>query len=143
RSPVILCGGGVVIAGACAALAQLAETLNAPVCTTVSGQGSLADTHPHNAGVVGSNGGVMATRDVIAGADLVLLIGCRAGSTSTEHWRFPGPGVTILHIDADPMVIGTNYRTDVALVGDALLALNALNGELQGRASQRASDVAD
>lgn len=143
RAPVILCGGGVVIAGACAALAQLAETLNAPVCTTVSGQGSLADTHPLNAGVVGSNGGILATREVIAAADVVLLIGCRAGSTSTEHWRFPSRDVPILHIDSDPMAIAANYRTEVAMVGDALLALQALNGEVKARIAGRPAAAAN
>lgn len=130
RAPVIVCGGGVVIAGACEALDALATLLDAPVCTTVSGQGSLADTHPLNVGVVGANGGITATREVVQQADLVLFIGCRAGSTSTENWRVPARSVTIVHIDVDPMVIGANYRTDVALVGDALLALQALHGAL-------------
>ncbi len=133
RRPVIVCGGGVVIASACEALDALATLLDAPVCTTVSGQGSLADTHPLNVGVVGANGGISATREVVQQADLVLFIGCRAGSTSTENWRVPARSTTIVHIDADPMVIGTNYRTDVALVGDALLALQALQAELVGR----------
>jgi acetolactate synthase-1/2/3 large subunit len=53
---------------------------------------------------------------------IVLFIGCRAGSTTTEHWRFPGRNVPILHIDIDPMVIAANYNTDVGMVGDALLA---------------------
>ena len=143
RSPVIICGGGVVLSGACEALDALATTLNAPVCTTISGKGSLADTHPLNAGVIGANGGTDATREVVAGADLVLFIGCRAGSTTTEHWRFPARSIPILHIDADPMVIGTNYRTDVALVGDALLALTLLNLAVTDRIGQRPSAVSD
>ncbi len=133
RAPVIICGGGVVIAGACDALDTLATLLDAPVCTTVSGQGSLADNHPLNVGVIGANGGIDATRDVVKQADLVLFIGCRAGSTTTENWRVPARNVPILHIDADAMVIGTNYRTEVAMVGDALLALQALHQEVQSR----------
>lgn len=143
RSPVIICGGGVVISGACGALETLAVSLKAPVCTTVSGKGALADEHPLNGGVVGSNGGVMATRDIVKQADLVLFIGCRAGSTTTEHWKYPGRETTILHIDGDPMVVGTNYRTDVGMVGDALLTLNALNQALSGRLSRRPADAAD
>lgn len=143
RAPVFICGGGVVIAGASGALAALAERLNAPVCTTVSGQGSLADSHPLNAGVVGTNGGVPATRAVVAQADLVLFIGCRAGSTTTEHGQMPGRGVTILHIDVDAMTIGTNYRTDVALVGDARLALQALDAAVQRLGTSRPADASD
>ena len=130
RSPVIVCGGGVVIAGAMAELERLATLLDAPVCTTVSGKGCLADTHPLNAGVVGTNGGVEATRKVVRRADLIVFIGARAGSTTTEHWKHPGREVPIVHIDVDAATIGTNYRIDVALVGDALLALRDLNAAL-------------
>jgi acetolactate synthase-1/2/3 large subunit len=143
RCPVIICGGGVVIADACEALETLAESLRAAVCVTVSGQGSLADTHPLNAGVVGSNGGILATRDVVAAADVVLFIGCRAGSTSTEHWRFPGRDTVILHVDIDPMVVGANYPTEVGMVGDARLALQALAAELAPRLARRRADAVD
>ncbi|WP_186426688.1 thiamine pyrophosphate-binding protein [Cupriavidus metallidurans] len=143
RAPLIICGGGVVISGACGELDTLATSLNAPVCTTVSGQGSLADTHPLNAGVVGANGGILATRDLVANADVVLFIGCRAGSTTTEHWRFPGRNVPILHIDIDPMVIAANYNTDVGMVGDALLALRMLNAAVGDRLPTRRADTAD
>ena len=143
RSPVLICGGGVVIAGASAALDALATVLNAPVCTSVSGQGSLADNHPLNVGVVGTNGGVDATRAVVAQADLVLFIGARAGSTTTEHWQMPSRQVTIVHLDVDAMTIGTNYRTDVALVGDALLGLQALHAAVQARITKRPADAAD
>jgi len=143
KAPVIVCGGGVIISGACDALAALADKLNAPVCTTVSGQGSLADMHPLNAGVVGSNGGVPATRDVLSAADLVLFIGCRAGSTSTEHWRVPSRAVPILHIDSDPMVIAANYQTEVGMAGDALLALIMLSHAVESRIGHRPADAVD
>lgn len=143
RCPVLICGGGVLITGASAALDALATLLNAPVCSSVSGQGSLAGSHPLNAGVVGTNGGVEATRAVVAQADLVMFIGARAGSTTTEHWQMPSRKVTIVHLDVDAMTIGTNYRTDVALVGDALLGLQALHAAVQQRIARRPADAAD
>jgi acetolactate synthase-1/2/3 large subunit len=130
RLPIFLCGGGVVIAGAEAELAALAELLGAPVATTVSGQGSLPEDHPLCLGVVGSNGGTLPTREALSKADLVVFVGCRAGSVTTERWRYPAPGTRILHIDADPMVPGANYPTEVALVGDAKLSLSALLSEM-------------
>ena len=143
RTPVLIVGGGVIAAGASAELAALAELLNAPVCSTVSGWGSLPAAHPLNVGVVGTNGGVPATREVLAQADLVLFVGCRAGSTTTEHGALPGRGVTILHLDVDAMTIGTNYRTDVALVGDARLGLAALAAAVKPLAGRRPKDAAD
>jgi len=142
KRPVAICGGGPVIAGAEAALAMLAGRLSMPVATTVSGQGSIADDHPLAVGVVGSNGGTPETRAMIDAADLVLFIGCRAGSVTTERWRHPAPGrKTIVHVDVDPAVIGTNYRTDAPVVGDARLALEALCAALDDLAD-RAADAA-
>jgi acetolactate synthase-1/2/3 large subunit len=128
--PMFVCGGGVVISGAMDELDALASLFGAPVATTVSGHGSLADDHPLCLGVVGSNGGTPATREVLAGADLVVFIGCRAGSVTTERWRYPAPGTPVIHIDADPEVPGAIYRTQVAIVADAKLALQALLAEL-------------
>ena len=127
-NPVVIAGGGPVIAGAFDELQKLAERLAIPVATTISGQGAIAETHPLAVGVVGSNGGVPATRAVIDAADCILFIGCRAGSVTTERWRHPAPNKQkILHIDIDPEVIGTNYVTEASLVGDARLALAAIN----------------
>jgi acetolactate synthase-1/2/3 large subunit len=130
-SPLLICGGGPVIAGATAELKALAELLEVPVATTISGQGAIAEDHPLAAGVVGSNGGTLPTRALVDQADLVVFVGCRAGSVTTERWRHPAPGkVRVVHLDVDPAVIGANYPTEVAVVGDARLALAALRDEV-------------
>jgi acetolactate synthase-1/2/3 large subunit len=129
--PLFVCGGGPVIAGAEAELRALAELLEAPVATTISGQGSIAEDHPLALGVIGSNGGTPETRALVDEADMIVFVGCRAGSVTTERWRHPAPGrVRIVHIDVDPAVIGVNYPTEVAVVGDARLALAALRDEV-------------
>ncbi len=127
-------GGGVVLARAERELAQLAEALNAGVVTTISGQGSMPETHALCGGVVGSNGGTKWTRALVEMADLVIFIGCRAGSVTTERRRFPAPGKTrVLHIDVDPAVIGANYPADVGLVGDCRIVLRQLIDALAGQ----------
>ncbi len=129
--PVFICGGGVVISGAERDLLELAERLSAPVATTISGKGSIAEVHPLAAGVVGSNGGTPETRTIVDQADLIIFVGCRAGSVTTEKWRHPAPGqVKVVHLDVDPAVMGVNYRTEAPVVGDAKLALAALNRAL-------------
>ena len=132
--PVVVCGGGVVIANAMEDLRLLAESLDIVVATTISGQGSLAETHANCLGVVGSNGGVAATNRVIGEADCVVFIGCRAGSVTTERWRTPVQGTRIVHIDSNPIVLGASYQTEVSVVGDAQLTLAALNKALHDRA---------
>ena len=127
-------GGGVVLSGAERELQQLAELLGAGVATTISGQGSVPETHPLCTGVVGSNGGTPWTRAIVEMADLVIFTGCRAGSVTTERRRFPAPGkAKVLHIDIDPAVIGANYPTDLGLAGDCRVVLRQLINALQGQ----------
>jgi acetolactate synthase-1/2/3 large subunit len=143
KFPVLICGGGVINSGAEKVLQDIAELLNIPVCTSVSGQGSMADTHPLNVGVVGANGGVMATREVVNSADLVFFITCRAGSTTTENWRFPNKTIPIIHLDVDPETIGANYPTKVSLVGDAKLTLEQLYSRLKSNIHSRVNGCMD
>ncbi len=133
KNPLIVCGGGVVISGAEEELNKLASRLDIPVATSISGQGSLADTHPNCLGVVGSNGGTDQTWEMMEAADLVIFMGCRAGSTTTSRWEAPKPGARIVHFDSDPMVIGANYPTEVGVAGDLLLSLTATNESLDKR----------
>ncbi len=133
KSPLIVCGGGVVIAGAMEDLARLANRLDIPVATSISGQGALADTDSHCVGVVGSNGGTDETWEMMEAADLVIFMGCRAGSTTTARWEAPKPGARIVHFDNDPMVIGANYPTEVGVVGDLRLSLAAVNATLDAK----------
>src|SRR5262245_24232039 len=134
KNPVFICGGGVVLSGAEAELQELVEKLNAPVATTVSGKGSIDERCAHSVGVVGSNGGTPQTRAVVDQADVVVFVGCRAGSVTTERWRHPAPGrARIIHIDVDPTVPGTNYKVDVPVVADAKLALSALEEAVEKR----------
>lgn len=133
KQPLFICGGGVVLSGAEAELLSLAEKLGAPVATTISGKGSIDERAAQAVGVVGSNGGTVETRAIVDAADLIVFVGCRAGSVTTERWRHPAPGsARIIHIDVDPAVPGTNYKVDVPLVGDARLCLAALDEALEG-----------
>jgi len=129
--PVLICGGGVMMSEAEPELLELAERLSAPVATTISGKGSISEDHPLAVGVVGSNGGTPETRAIVDQADLIMFIGCRAGSVTTERWRHPTPGKNkIVHLDVDPAVPGVNYPLDAALIGDAKLGLTMLNQAL-------------
>jgi acetolactate synthase-1/2/3 large subunit len=137
KRPVFVCGGGAIISHATAELAALAQLLDAPVASTVSGHGVIPDDHPLAVGVVGANGGTDQTREIVAGADTVIFVGCRAGSTTTEHGEVPGREAQIIHIDVDPMVVGANYNVEAGLVGDARLCLSALLAEIVLRLDDR------
>lgn len=127
RRRVIIAGGGVVRAGASAELTRLAEALDAPVFTTTNGRGAISEQHPLCGGTF-----LMQSAAAIASADLVIAVGTRFQGGSTGNFSFNMPG-ELIHIDADPHMIGLNYKADISVVGDARLALegilDAMNAE--------------
>lgn len=126
RNPLIICGGGPVTSGAFAEVSELSQRISAPVATSISGIGIVPADHPLCIGVVGSNGGGHDTREFIDASDLILFIGCRAGSVTTERWRHPARGKRVVYIDIDPSVIDANYQSAAFIVGDAKLVLRAI-----------------
>ena len=82
KRPVLIAGGGVKYAGACAALADFAARHGMPVAETQAGKGSLAWNHPWNTGAIGVTGGA-AANTLAAQADLVLAVGTRLQDFTT------------------------------------------------------------
>ncbi|MGD9711189.1 MAG: thiamine pyrophosphate-binding protein [Thermomicrobiales bacterium] len=128
RRPVIVAGGGVLTSDAAEALTAFAETMLVPVATSINGKGSIAETSPVAAGVVGGNGAWPFTNQLVSDADLVIYAGSRTDSTTTHHWRVPSPsdGPLVIQIDAEPWEIGNNYRLGVGLHCDLRLAFEDL-----------------
>ncbi|MGH9335211.1 MAG: thiamine pyrophosphate-binding protein, partial [Vicinamibacteria bacterium] len=127
RRPLILAGAGVVRSEAWDPLTELAHRLAAPVATSISGKGSIAETDPYSLGVVGSNGGLPYRHEILRQADVLLVIGCSLGSVTTEKWTLPENGKTrILQLDVDPERLGLNYDIEVGMVADARRGIEAL-----------------
>ncbi len=140
--PVIVAGGGAVISGAWAELTALAEALGAAVGTSICGKGAIAEHHPLSLGVVGNNGSRPYANEQVHAADLILYVGCKTDSVTTDGWRLPSrtTSQTILHLDVDPTEVGRNYATSVGLIGDARLGLADLLAEVQRRGSSPRRD---
>lgn len=126
--PVIWAGGGVITANATEELRQLAETLQAPVFTSINGRGALPEDHPLSMGPLTAH---PQMEPVLTEADVVFAVGTRFQGAATRNWalRFPGK---LIHLDADPGVIGRNYPAAVPVVGDARLGLAGILRELDG-----------
>ncbi len=130
EQPLLWAGGGVITANAAVPFTALAETLGAPALTSAHGRGAIPEDHPLALGATFDH----ATMDpMIAGADVVLAVGTRFQMTGNIERAMTIPG-RLIHSDVDPTVIGRNHRADVALVGDALLTLEALGARLAERA---------
>ncbi len=124
---MIIAGGGVIAAEAGAALVELAERLGAPIVTTVNGRGAVQERHPL---AIGNLYQSRAMAGALEQADVTLAIGTRfqAGVDGANH-RLKPPG-KLVHIDVDPGVIGRAHPASVSVVGDAGLAIAALNDRL-------------
>ncbi len=129
RRPLILAGGGVVASGASAPLVRLAETLGAPVLTSVEGRGSIPEDHALS---LGPNGDLARLDPVIAEADVVLAVGTRFQLGSNLQMALSIPG-TLIHLDADPGSIDRFHPVDLGIRADAVLGLEALLGALGER----------
>jgi acetolactate synthase-1/2/3 large subunit len=124
--PVIVAGGGVILAEAWAEVTALAERLGAPVVTTWNGKGAIDETHDLAGLTIGDTASTCGNR-LAAGADVLLSVGNRFTDWSASSYRkgvtFAIPPSRLIQIDIDPREIGKNYPADVALVGDARSAL--------------------
>ena len=126
RRPLVIGGGGVPTSGAEVELTALAERLGAPVLTSANGRGSIREDHDL---ALGPNIEQAVMARTIADADVVLAAGTRFQQMAPvqQSLRFPG---RLVHVDADPTVIGRIHPTDVAVLGDAKASLAALHGAL-------------
>ncbi|WGT27552.1 5-guanidino-2-oxopentanoate decarboxylase [Pseudomonas marginalis] len=127
KRPLILAGGGAIEAAA--ELTRLAEALGAPVALTINAKGMLPSEHPL---LIGSTQSLVATRALVAEADVVLAIGTELAETDydvTFAGGFEIPGA-LLRIDIDPDQTVRNYPPHLALVADAQIAADALLTDL-------------
>lgn len=142
RRPVILAGSRVTESGGWDALAQLAETLGAPVFaenTTAHGRLPLPADHPLYAGILPYWSPEVRQRleefDVALAVGLNLLrlyIHQPPERPLPEHLR-------LVQLDNDPWQIGKNYPVEVGLLGDpqsGLSELQTLLADLQDEAAR-------
>jgi acetolactate synthase-1/2/3 large subunit len=136
KRPIILAGIGVKWSEAWNELKELAEYLKIPVATTLGGKGSISDYNPLSIGVIGRYSRKSAN-DIVQESDTILAIGTRLGPFETDTYRLIPRDAKIIHVDIDPMVLGSNYREEVSIYADAKLFLVELLEEVKKRTKMR------
>jgi len=129
RRPVILAGQGCMIARADKELCQLAETLGAPVTTTLLGKGVFPETHPLSLGMLGMHGTAYANKAMVE-CDLLINVGSRFDDRIIGKPERFCQDARIIHIDIDPAEAGKMIQPDVMITGDAKAALTGINGKI-------------
>jgi len=130
--PLIIAGGGTLASGAWAQLQDLAETLAAPVLTSLAGRGSIRDDHPLSAGGLGAHRNTLSAR-LLVEADVVLGLGTRFEEMET-NWRpgfVPSPEASYIQVDIDGAELGRSLMPTIGVVGDIRTVLNQLLTELK------------
>jgi acetolactate synthase-1/2/3 large subunit len=126
--PLVVLGGGASEAAPQAR--ALVERLGAPVVTTVNGMGIVPFDHPLCTGSTLSQPVVL---EELAQADVVLAVGTELGETDTLLFDGrPALNGRLIRVDIDPGQLAGNALPDVAILGDAGPALEALERELSG-----------
>ena len=125
RKPIILAGGGVIMANASEVLCELAHELNIPVATTLMGLGAFPANGDLWLGMVGMHGTYAANMS-INHADLLVCVGARFDDRVTGRLQDFASHARIVHIDIDPTSIRKNVEVDVPVVGDCRQALEGI-----------------
>lgn len=121
KFPVIVSGGGVVMADAIEECKELAERLGAPVVNSYLHNDSFPASHPLWTGSLGYQGSKAAMR-LISKADVVIALGTRLGPFGTlpQHGMDYWPkDAKIIQIDADNKMLGLVKKISVGICGDA------------------------
>lgn len=144
--PVIVAGGGAITANASEELTQLAEKIGAAVSITWNGKGAISEDHELFVGSVGQTG-TTSGNTITASADVIISVGCRftdwSASSYAKGVSFSIPPGRLIHIDLDPREIGKTYPTEVGIVSDAKIALQAIVALLSDADSAKALSKRD
>ena len=135
KFPVIIAGGGVVMADGVAEAKALAERLGAPVVNSYLHNDSFPASHPLWCGPLGYPGSKAAMK-LMSQADVVIALGSRLGPFGTlpQHGMDYWPkDAKIIQIDADHKMLGLVKKISVGICGDAKAAAVALLARLEGR----------
>jgi 3D-(3,5/4)-trihydroxycyclohexane-1,2-dione acylhydrolase (decyclizing) len=130
QKPLIIAGGGVHYSGACEQLAEFSAKYRIPVAETQAGKSALAWDHSCNVGAIGVTGS-SAANELASEADVVLCVGTRLQDfTTASRSLFANPECRLVGLNVAPF--DAEKHGALALVGDALIGLQALAEGLEG-----------
>ncbi|QHQ59638.1 glyoxylate carboligase [Anaerocolumna sedimenticola] len=126
KNPVILMGGGVVLANAEKELIQFAEIMNIPVVITYMAKGAIPTSHPLYAGMPGIQCGNPVGNKTFLESDVVLAIGNRFTDRHTGSIDVYKGDRKFIHINVEASEIGKIFAPDLGITADAKDAIDQL-----------------
>lgn len=130
--PYLYVGGGIILSGASAELAEFAKKVDAPVCDTLMSKGAFNGRDAVYTGMIGMHG-TKSSNLGVSECDLLIALGARFSDRVVGDPKSFAAGAKVLHIDIDAAEINKNIKTDVSVVGDLKEILQILNRRLEDR----------
>lgn len=119
-----------------ASMITIAESLSAPVSTSLQGLAAFPHDHPLHTGMGYGPAAVPAAEDAFADCDVILAVGVKFSEIATGSFSLPS-GQKIIHVDINPQALGANYPAEICIEADAAVAMTAL-ADLLSKSAGRA-----
>ncbi len=124
EKPVIISGGGVMMAEGWDELREFAEKFKIPVMTTHRGIGTISDDSEC---FIGSTITVSSALHAAGNSDVILALGCKfsycMGHGDEPFWK---NDQKLIQIDIDPTIIGRAKRIELGIVADCKVFLKQM-----------------
>ncbi|MDP5275200.1 thiamine pyrophosphate-binding protein [Chengkuizengella axinellae] len=108
--PVVLLGKGVHLSNAYDEIKQFVEIYQLPVITTPGGKGTLPTDHPLNLGGFGLGGSSQADEYMLAGIDLLIVIGSKLSDMSLAGFTPKMQPKQVIHFDYEGTFMGKTIQ---------------------------------
>ena len=125
KKPMIIWGQGIILSQAEEQLKALVEKAGIPAAWTILGASAIPTSHPLNVGMLGMHGNY-APNILTNECDVLIAIGMRFDDRVTGKLDEYARQAKVIHFEIDPAEIDKNVQTEVAVLGDAKLSLEAI-----------------
>ncbi len=123
--PLFVGGSGIAHSDCAEEVKSLVEKAGIPTLLFDNGRGAVPDEHPLSLW----DGGLMGVLAATSMADVVLAVGVRFNWVL--NFGDPLANAKVIRVDIDPAEVDRNRAADVALVGDAGVALRMIDGGIE------------
>ena len=130
QRPLIMIGGGTVLAESRQAVLDLLQKTGAPLVSTLMGLSLIERDHPQHLGMIGMHG-TFAANMAACQCDMLLALGCRFSDRVTGLISKFAPTAKIAHFDIDPSEINKIVRPRFRVLGDLRWSLPLLAEKAQ------------
>lgn len=138
QRPVIIAGYGCIRSGAQNVIAQLSETLNIPVATSLKGKGVIDEQSSMSLGSLGVTSSGVAYGYIVEQADLVLFLGASFNERTSYLWdKQLLANKKVAQIDSNAEQLEKVFDADIAIQGDINEVLSGVFSNLQEKDAGR------